>query len=161
MKLVSIYNQVNPIDILIELIKSDPESMGLDSCVNNQYISNAQGCPFAIARIVLHESIQSIYMPLQLAVTFDHNSVNIEAWCYKNNCVDKDTHYQAVYDIDTPKNLLSICNIVNKEYVKLCSVLDNFKTMKTYIDAEEYAAYVISNTINSFKKYFSSTEVVK
>ena len=156
---ITIYNKINPIDVLIECIKHDPKSMGLDICgakFNEYDISIGTGCPFGKVEIMLNTANKSYYIPLQCNVTFEKNQIHVEAYSFKGHLVDQDHHYIATYNMTTPVKVIDVCQNIDMIFRILVVCIDNFKSFKTYKEAEAYASHVISDTIDSFKKYFEN-----
>lgn len=154
---ITIYNKINPIDVLIECIKHDPESMGLYICgakFNEHDISIGTGCPFGKVEIMLNTTNKSYYIPLQCIVTFEKNQIHVEAYSFQDHLVDHDHYYTATYDLTTPIKVINACQNIDMTFRILSVCVDNFKNFKTYKEAEAYASHVISDTIDSFKNYF-------
>ena len=157
---ITIYNKINPIDVLIECIKHDPKSMGLYICgakFNEHDISIGTGCPFGKVEIMLNTTNKSYYFPLQCIVTFENNQMHVEAYSFKEHLVDHDHHYyNATYNLTTPVKLVNVCQYIDTIFRTLTVYTKNFKAYTSYKEVEAYAAYVISDTIDSFKNYFEN-----
>ena len=154
---ITIYNKINPIDVLIECIKHDPKSMGLYICgakFNEHDISIGTGCPFGKVEIMLNTLNKSYYIPLQCIVTFENNQMHVETYSFKEHLVDHDHYYNATYDITTPVKLVNACQSIDTIFRTLTVCTENFKAYTSYKDATDYAAHVISDTIDSLKNYF-------
>ena len=159
---IAVRHIIDPIDVLIECIKHDPKSMGLYTCgakFNEHVISIGTGCPYGQVEIMLNTTNKSYYIPVQCIVTFEDNQMHVEAYSWKEHLVDKDHYYTATYELTTPVEVINACQNIDMIFRVLSVCVENFKDYTTsYKDAEAYAAHVISDTIDSFKKYF---ELVK
>ena len=158
MSKIAVRHIIDPIDVLIECIKHDPESMGLDICANNYDISIGTGCPYGKVEIMLNTTNKSYYIPVQCIVTFENSQMHVEAYSFKEHLVDHDHYYTATYDLTTPIKVVDACNNIDMTFRILSVCVDNFKDYTSYKDAEDYAAHVISDTIDSFKKFFEPNE---
>ena len=85
--------------------------------------------------------------------------MHVEAYSLKDNIVDKDHYYTATYDLKTPVKIFTACQNIDMIYRILAVYTANLKAYTSYTDAEVYAAYAISNTIDSFKNYFEPVEL--